>query len=30
MNAGQTNRRFILLAVVLGLIGAILVYVAFA
>ena len=30
MNAGQTNRRFILLAIVLGLIGAILVYVAFS
>jgi pilus assembly protein CpaB len=30
LNPGQTNRRFILLAVVLGLIGAILVYVAFS
>lgn len=30
MNPGQTNRRFILLAIVLGLLGAILVYVAFS
>jgi pilus assembly protein CpaB len=30
MNPGQTNRRFILMAVVLGLIGAVLVYVAFS
>lgn len=30
MNAGQTNRRFVMFAVVLGLIGAILVYVAFS
>ena len=30
LNAGQTNRRFIIMAVVLGLIGAVLVYVAFS
>ncbi len=30
LNPGQTNRRFVILAVVLGLIGAVLVYVAFS